>query len=267
MNVAQYLTNTWGIDASRVAIQARDLPENPSNINVPDGVTENRRVEIVGQDTRLLDPIFFTDTVRTVNVETVELNPNVTADTIIKEWNLVISQGADKLDTLSGSDSLPRHVLWNIGNRVSAFPRNQESLEYSLSVTDVTGQQLSSRSRGYDVEQLYRTDKRLERFNMIIFGYNESEFTKQHERILATIRPRISKNSKVTVEGYTDRVGNPDYNLRLSERRAKAVGSKLNLPSENSIGYGSAGELFDNNTPEGRLYSRTVIITIETPLE
>jgi outer membrane protein OmpA-like peptidoglycan-associated protein len=266
-NVQEYFMRVWGIEASRLSIQARDLPENPSNVNVPDGITENRRVEITSQDSRLLDPIFFTDTLRTMNAATVGITPDATIDTTVKEWKLDIMQGARTLDVVRGTGSLPPTIKWNIAGRTDVFPRAEQSLEYQLTVLDDAGQQSQSRSRGYDVEQLYRKDKKIEKFNMIIFGYNESEFTKQHERILATIRPRITEKSKVTVEGYTDRVGNPEYNVRLSDRRAKAVANKLNLPAENSAGYGSAGELFDNDTPEGRLYSRTVIITIETPME
>ena len=257
----------WGIEASRLGIQARDLPDNPSNTTLADGIAENRRVEITSQDSRLLDPIFFTDTLRTMNAATIALTPDVTVDTAISEWSMEIYQGSRRLDAIKGKGALPTSIQWNVSGRPEVFPESQEALQYSLSVTDVLGQQLASRSRGYEVEQVYRKDKRLEKFNMIIFGYNESEFTKQHERILATIRPRIPEKSRVTVEGYTDRAGNPEYNLRLSERRAKAVASKLNLAQENSAGYGSAGELFDNDSPEGRLYSRTVIITIETPLE
>lgn len=266
-NVQEYFLRVWGIEPSRLAIQARDLPENPSNVTLADGIAENRRVEITSQDSRLLDPIFFTDTLRTMNAATVALTPDVTVDTTVQEWTLDVMQGQRKIETLSGKGALPANVNWNIAGRTNVFPRTQEPLDYDLSVVDVTGQQTHSKTRGYNVEQLYRKDKRLEKFNMIIFGYNESEFTKQHERILATIRPRITEKSKVTVEGYTDRAGNPEYNLKLSERRAKAVATKLNLAPENSAGYGSAGELFDNDSPEGRLYSRTVIITIETPLE
>lgn len=266
-NVQEYFTRVWGIDPSRMTIQSRDLPESPSNVTLVDGTAENRRVEITGQDSRLLDPIFFTDTLRNMNAATVALTPDVSIDTAVQDWSLNVMQGARKLDAISGKGALPTTLNWSIAGRTEVFPRTQEPLTYDLSIVDVTGQKTRSQTRGYDVEQLYRKDKRLEKFNMIIFGYNESEFTKQHERILATIRPRITEKSIVTVEGYTDRAGNPEYNLKLSERRAKAVASKLNLAPENSAGYGSAGELFDNDSPEGRLYSRTVIITIETPLE
>jgi outer membrane protein OmpA-like peptidoglycan-associated protein len=266
-NVQEYLLRVWGIEPSRMLVQARDLPENPSNINVADGVAENRRVEITSQESRLLDPIFFTDTVRTMNAASIALTADVATDTTVKDWKLEVYQGARRLDEISGTGPVPSPIAWSINDRKELFPRTQEPLTYAMTVNDVTGETNTASTRGYDVEQLYRKDKRLERFNMIIFGYNESEFTKQHERIIATIRPRITDRSKVTVEGYTDRVGAPDYNLRLSERRAQAVASRLNLPPGSAVGYGSADELFDNNSPEGRLYSRTVIITIETPLE
>ena len=37
----------------------------------------------------------------------------------------------------------------------------------------------------------------------------------------------IEKNASVLVTGYADKSGNPDANLKLSERRAKAVADEL----------------------------------------
>lgn len=265
--VRDYLTSIWSIDPARIEIQSRNKPENPSSDNVIDGNQENRRVEITGPENRSLDPIFFTDTLRSVNATSLAITPDITADTTIRNWTLDIYQGTRLLEKLTGKGAIPSPIRWNIAGKPDAYPHTKEPLRFDLEVVDEAGQRQTTQPSPYAVEQVYRSDKKTEKFNMIIFGFNESEFTKQHDRILDIIRPRITPKSKVTVEGYTDRLGGEDYNLRLSQRRAAAVAQRLNLKRDSAKGYGSGGSIFDNDTPEGRLYSRTVIITIETVVE
>ncbi len=73
-------------------------------------------------------------------------------------------------------------------------------------------------------------------------------------------------NVQVTIEGHTDSIGSDGYNLRLSERRAKAVkmylvargveGSRLD-----TLGKGESEPVADNSkdgkdNPEGRAMNR-----------
>jgi len=69
---------------------------------------------------------------------------------------------------------------------------------------------------------------------------------------------------KAKIEGYTDNRGSKNYNIKLSEKRAKAVYDALiNLginPERLSYkGYGEANPIADNNTKEGRYINRRVI--------
>lgn len=67
------------------------------------------------------------------------------------------------------------------------------------------------------------------------------------------------------IEGHTDSVGSADYNLRLSERRAKAVFDYLTSrgvdPSRlSSVGKGLTAPIADNATAEGRQLNRRVML-------
>src|SRR5512139_1794290 len=71
----------------------------------------------------------------------------------------------------------------------------------------------------------------------------------------------------ITVEGHTDSTGKPEYNQRLSERRADAVRDLLiryGVPASRlSIrGYGASNPVADNSTPEGRQANRRVQLEI-----
>jgi outer membrane protein OmpA-like peptidoglycan-associated protein len=74
----------------------------------------------------------------------------------------------------------------------------------------------------------------------------------------------------VVVEGYTDSVGNDDYNQGLSERRAGAVRTYLVEQGISSIrltslGKGKASPVADNDTASGRQQNRRVEVIISEP--
>lgn len=91
--------------------------------------------------------------------------------------------------------------------------------------------------------------------------------TAANDRIIKLVNSRITSESKLTVEGYTDRTGDPASNARLATKRAESTVKALTRPDATVRGVGEARLLYPNETPEGRFYCRTVQITAKTPLE
>lgn len=82
------------------------------------------------------------------------------------------------------------------------------------------------------------------------------------DELARTLR-RLPAHKRVRVEGYTDDAGNPEHNIDLSYRRAKAVVEYLKargVPADRLeyAGYGGTKPLADNRTPEGRALNRRV---------
>jgi outer membrane protein OmpA-like peptidoglycan-associated protein len=74
----------------------------------------------------------------------------------------------------------------------------------------------------------------------------------------------------VVIEGYTDSIGNDDYNQGLSERRAGAVRSYLIAQGVSSVRLTSAGKgasdpVASNETASGRQQNRRVEVIISDP--
>ncbi|MFY0675295.1 MAG: OmpA family protein, partial [Bacteroidia bacterium] len=72
----------------------------------------------------------------------------------------------------------------------------------------------------------------------------------------------------VTIDGYTDNVGNADANLILSKKRAAMVYDYLMQRGVNASqlthnGYGNNNPVADNNTENGRLMNRRVEIKVK----
>ncbi len=74
-------------------------------------------------------------------------------------------------------------------------------------------------------------------------------------------------DTDLMVEGHTDSVGNDDYNMKLSKRRADSVVHYLNSKgvANNRFtvkGFGETAPRFDNSTKEGQAKNRRVEIGI-----
>ena len=74
---------------------------------------------------------------------------------------------------------------------------------------------------------------------------------------------KVNPDVNVEVQGHTDNVGDPDYNVGLSERRANAVRDYMiskGIPSSRlrAKGYGMTRPHFSNDSEQGRALNRRV---------
>jgi len=75
-------------------------------------------------------------------------------------------------------------------------------------------------------------------------------------------------DSNIRIEGHTDSTGSDGYNLRLSQQRAEEVRDILireygiNPSQITAKGYGEMKPIAPNDTPEGRVANRRVVISI-----
>jgi outer membrane protein OmpA-like peptidoglycan-associated protein len=106
----------------------------------------------------------------------------------------------------------------------------------------------------------------------IQFGFNKYNLTKNDQQSLDEFAQQIGqqKHFIVQVQGYTDNVGNADYNNQLSRRRADAViqylASKYNVPPYRIylIGLGEDNPVAENKNSSGRAKNRRVDVQLLT---
>ncbi len=103
------------------------------------------------------------------------------------------------------------------------------------------------------------------------FDFNKSEITVDSRPVLDGVASGLTKHRRVTVEiqGHTDSVGKPGYNLRLSQRRAQAVLDYLVAdgvsPTQlTAKGYGMTQPVASNKTDAGRAKNRRVVMYVLT---
>ncbi len=104
----------------------------------------------------------------------------------------------------------------------------------------------------------------------IHFRFNAQTIDPQYREELDAIGEFVQAHPQtyVVIHGYADSRGNPEYNLKLSHRRAMAVANYLkdhfNLPDNRTVvmWYGDLNPVADNNTEEGRAMNRRVEIGV-----
>lgn len=280
--IKEYLVTRWGISPERIMVAARPYPEKPSasRTGVPedrrDGDEENRRVEIAATMPEVLMPVMLTAESRQyVQPEVLSWQPLIHSQAAIASWELTVSQAGNVVDVLRGEGTPPSPIRWRVP--ASALKAGELPLEYAFRVTDVRGrsaQAVGSLPVDYVSSFRKRTeqlpDRTVTRFSLILFDFDSDALTPENQRVLETlVLPFVTATSTVRIEGYTDRIGEAEYNQQLSLRRARRVREFLavRVPSARYeiAGYGESVRLFDNESPIGRQLSRTVQITIETP--
>ena len=271
-SVKEYLTERWGIDAERIRTSARDLPATPSNGDVADGVAENRRAEISSSHRRLLAPVRMADTLRHASPPTLRFSPKVTSGEVAS-WVISAEQNGRVLKRIEGTGTPPETIDWEVDLEEGSMPRAPGTIEVMMTLTGPDGKRVETDASSITVEQLTLSHKQLEqignveieRYSLILFDFDRADLGEEHRAMIRTIRSSLTPNSKVTVRGFTDRIGDPERNRRLALQRATNVAQELAVSDENLTIEAGEKPPYDNTTPEGRFYSRTVQIKIEHP--
>ena len=115
------------------------------------------------------------------------------------------------------------------------------------------------------IQNNIRTEGRIA-FYGIFFDFDKAELKPESEAQLAEMALflKTHADTRVFVTGHTDNKGTLDYNLSLSDRRAKAVVTKLSSRFGISVdrlvprGLGQLAPLASNDTEEGRAKNRRV---------
>lgn len=272
-----YITSTYGIEENRITTESSNFPSKPSTLRDPLGVEENRRVEIYATSSvaNALDPIVIkSDKQRLANPDIIEFIPFADTQDSIAGWDLEVMQAGRLIKKYSGTGK-PQSSKWYImPNDLAA---SEIPVDYSFKAWTVN-QKRATASGTIPVEYFSitrkkteeRADRTISKFSLILFDFNSPDISEADRKILINnIIPEIKFNSTVQIYGYTDVIGDEDYNKKLAMQRAENVKSILSEKIKDAkyevYGVGESVQVFNNNSTTGRQLSRTVQIYIITP--
>lgn len=108
------------------------------------------------------------------------------------------------------------------------------------------------------------------RMGEILFDFDSAKLKSSAQKTLDVVISALKKDypdREISVEGYTDSTGDPQYNMNLSDRRAETVaeyiGKGIDHDKLSYKGFGAENPIGDNATKEGRQKNRRVEILIK----
>ncbi len=274
--VAAYFSEVWGIEANRLRLEAQDLPRIPSNMLDADGAAENRRVEIISSDDRILQPVLTRSRERQFIPQQLIFRPAIHSEAGVSEWSVHAHQDSTVLTSFTGTGTPPPNMTWDLARQFRDKAIIPQTISYVCAASDTTGRSVQSVKHFLPVEYITlkkkranteHPDKEIRRYSLIQFDFDRIDLSGPNRALVAGIRRYVQPFSTVRILGYTDRIGDVEYNARISLQRARNTADALGVRSAEVLGLGESELLFDNDLPEGRQYSRTVHIYIETPVQ
>lgn len=283
-SIKLYLTDVFGINPSRITVQGRTKPSNPSE--QPGGTRElellregDRRVSIESNSPALLmefqsgpdaplRPVVIT-ALQEAPIESYVTFSNVGAKEIFTSWNLEIKDENGKVQTFGpyteDSVSIPGNKILN----------GRPEGNYMVKMIGTTKSGTLSEKEAPIHVTLWTPAKVEEGIRYsIIYEFNESKAISIYEKYLTEIvAPKIPAGATVIIKGHTDIIGDEAHNKALSLARANDVKTIIESAltktgrsdvkfEVNGFGEDQNSAPFTNKFPEERFYNRTVIIDI-----
>ncbi len=270
--IANYLIKNWKIDKKQIKVIARDEPMLKTSSEYDEGSEENRRVEIESDNIEIFQPVVLTKfkefEILSKSLEMKFSSKDLDSITIQNESLNQINVSkknqfkSDKSKEIINIDS---NLIKSINKRIS----NGQDIEFSV---DFLAYEKSQNTIITIPINKQKNTHELQRLNLIVFDFDKFKINQNNEKILKNfVANSIQENSEIRIIGSTDILGTPEYNMQLSQQRAEATKKylqSLNMDAKFTQveGIGDTKLKYDNSTPEGRFYSRTVLIEVKTPI-
>lgn len=266
----------FGIDRNRIDVEYREIPKLPTSDKYSEGLQENRRVDIETNNLELLKPVLHSDFLEYKLKQPIKFETKLKSLENVKSLIFNLKDGDNYLFS-QYYDSPKKEIIHQVNEDILdklaiSFSENKDEKIITAEITiNYDNNEIEKKSFNIPVYK-EKSSYEVGRLNLIVFDFDKSEISKSNKNMIKQfISSSISVNSQTTITGSTDLLGEKDYNKSLSLARANEVANYIrqinsNYQIDKIEGLGSDKILFDNNTPEGRFYCRTVLVEVKTPI-
>ena len=274
-SIADYLVNRWGISSARLNVRSSAKPLNPSRESYREGAEENRRVELTSADDELLGPIVHTRFQEYLPVQSRhDFTTTITNPERASSWQLDVQHNTKRVGSKRGSLLPPRTLTFDLTQEMTTelgpVTGDSDTLTAVLTVQQ-NGLEPAVATANFPLRKTV-SNFEVSRLSLIVFDYDKADISEQNREMMErVITLATGPGSTARIVGTTDKLGERDHNLELSQDRAKSVESFVRstaptLAIQEVRGIGPDQLPYDNSLPEGRFYCRTVSLQITTPL-
>ncbi len=260
----EYLVNNHKISTDRIKFNILDNPMGHKKKSNP---SEFQRVEITSENPKILKPYPLRDTLVAFSPARAKFRSKTYADSGIKEWTFVINSKDKLYKKVIGGRRVPAEIKWNLSKSDLKQFDLEEGFSYQLQVNDSTGKNTTGDgSFNFNLSDQIAKDSLSKEVNedhyFVLFDYNSDNVPQVAKNWLLEAKQRIKPDSEINIYGFTDKSGDPKYNMRLSKRRAEAAAEVLGITQAKIKGFGSQLDIKGEYFPESKYYSRVVEIII-----
>lgn len=270
--VKDYLVNTWGIESKRILIQVgKDgcYPKNRTITQNDSGFAENRRVLISSNDPEILQPISKKRFLELLDFKpkVLQFDPSSSKLYGIKKWSLDVICQSQTILTYSGVGN-PTVMQNEVHEKlVDLFQKNQ-TLDIIFHLEDIEG------NVSVDSKQIYivndTNEIEIQRLSLILFDVSSAEIPTIARNEIKNFLTTNSELTQARIIGYSDILGDRDFNYSLSQKRAekslelvKSLDPTIEIIEIKGVGSSAFPPgIFSYSTPAERFLSRTVYIEL-----
>ena len=270
--VKNYLVNTWGIQENRIILKPLKDPCIPSAVTKTqsdDGFADNRRVEIYSDTPELLSALAgkrYNEPYK-VTPPVIKHDPIGSTTEDIASWLLVGTQGPTEIFTKSGV-GVPIVYEHKISTQSAMLLRDDMPLQLTYVIKDNAGNTATATEEFNVTKDTAETE--IKRISLTAFDVGSSEVTRTAGEQIKLFIKDLPADAEISIVGYTDKLGNEDFNRKLANDRANSIAEYMKKVAPSAKITAVNGLAFDDyppgiysyNTPEERFLSRTVQIEI-----
>lgn len=273
--VKAYLVEQWRIAEERITIEQAAADCQPHSLTESlqdEGYSENRRVEILSPDGRVLEPLLCKrySEVQDITPPVLELDPTGSSLENISAWRVEARQETQPIfsDKGNGAPEKRQHTI---------APEQAVALQDK---SDIAIRLIVANSNGTEAESIQRipvqrdtNDIEIHRMSLILFDVSQDIIKESAKTEIMSFLANLGADDKVTVTGFTDKLGIDEENHKLAERRAQVICEFIRQFAPTATIVGCTGVAYTTfpahitsyGTPEERFLSRTVQIEIQRP--
>ncbi len=270
--VKNYLTNVWKIEPNRIQIQTAKEKCSPSNSTITQndsGYAENRRVLIVSNDPEILQPISKKRYLELLDFspKVLKFDPKNSKLYGVSKWSLEVVSDNQTILEYSGSGE-PNEISEEVDENLIGIFQDKRTLEVLFKLEDNEGNISIDRK---EIRILNDTNEvEIQRLSLILFDVASSRIPPSAKNEIKKFLTMNSELTQARIIGYSDILGDRDYNYSLSQERAtktlefvKIIDPKIEIIEIKGIGSSTFPPGINSYaTPAERFLSRTVYIEL-----
>jgi len=195
----------------------------------------------------------------------------------VAEWSVSIYNPTGIMfKKFSGKENVPSEIIWDGRGASGELVESADDYSAVFTAVDNAGNIVSSKPLKIPVDILVVvTERGLKiKISSIEFAFGSDKLNQKGWQILSRVSDILKKYSlySVVIEGHTDDVGDDNFNLKLSEMRAKVVYDYLISEgvSQERLSFRGMGETMPylpNKDEEARRKNRRVEFLLEKKRE